>query len=202
MKTSPTTSRTFRRIGAATLALGLFVGLSACGDDKKSDDKPSTTPAAGGSAVAATTPTIFSAWARTSPANVKRGAAYMRIENTTADKLLTAAVDSSVAGKAEIHEVVPDTSMSSMPPTSDDHSDHGSMPGMGSTPANMPMKMQEVEFIEIPANHVVELKPGGYHVMLLDLAKPLEKGQSFELTLTFEKAGDVKVTVPVQDDAP
>ncbi|MFZ8900881.1 MAG: copper chaperone PCu(A)C [Ilumatobacteraceae bacterium] len=46
------------------------------------------------------------------------------------------------------------------------------------------------------------LKPGGYHVMIFDLVAPLEIGQTFDVTLTFEKAGDVIVPVEVREDAP
>ena len=41
------------------------------------------------------------------------------------------------------------------------------------------------------------MKPGGYHIMLMGLDAPLKEGDEIELTLTFEKAGDVKVKVPV-----
>jgi copper(I)-binding protein len=64
------------------------------------------------------------------------------------------------------------------------------------------MQMQEVDRIDLPAGTAVALAPGGYHVMLLDLVKPLELGDTFTLTLTFEKAGTREVTVTVRDDAP
>ena len=59
------------------------------------------------------------------------------------------------------------------------------------------MTMQEVESIPLPAGETVKLEPGGYHIMLLDLAEPLEEGMEFELTLTFEQAGELTVTVTV-----
>ncbi|MEZ5144143.1 MAG: copper chaperone PCu(A)C [Acidimicrobiales bacterium] len=61
------------------------------------------------------------------------------------------------------------------------------------------MQMQEVSSIEIPANGKVELKPGGYHIMLIELAAPLKKGETVELTLTFDKADKVTVQAPVRD---
>ena len=64
------------------------------------------------------------------------------------------------------------------------------------------MVMQEVDSIAIPAGETVELKPGGYHIMLIDLAAPLEIGQEFDIVLTFANAGDVTVTVVVADEAP
>ena len=62
------------------------------------------------------------------------------------------------------------------------------------------MTMQEVDSIAIPAGEKVALEPGGYHVMLMELAKPLEVGSTFELTLTFAKAGDITVEVEVRDE--
>ena len=63
---------------------------------------------------------------------------------------------------------------------------------------NGAMKMRQVDGIDLPAGKPVTLKPGGYHIMLLDLAHPLKQGQSFPLTLSFEKAGKQNVTVKVQ----
>jgi periplasmic copper chaperone A len=61
------------------------------------------------------------------------------------------------------------------------------------------MKMREVAgSLSIPAGGSVALKPSSYHVMLIGLKKPLTVGEKFPLTLTFEKAGNISVTVPVQ----
>ena len=78
----------------------------------------------------------------------------------------------------------------------------------GDTSGSMPvtteptMMMQPVDGIDLPAGTAVELKPGGYHIMLLDLVAPLEMGQTFTITLTFEQAGSVEVPVTVGDAAP
>jgi copper(I)-binding protein len=64
------------------------------------------------------------------------------------------------------------------------------------------MEMQEVERIAIRAGTPTELKPGGYHVMLMNLVKPLELGTEISITLTFARAGDVVITVPVLEEAP
>jgi copper(I)-binding protein len=61
------------------------------------------------------------------------------------------------------------------------------------------MTMQQVDSVEIPAGGLVAFKPGGFHIMLMELAKPLVKGETFDLTLHFEKAGDKTVTVTVKD---
>ena len=59
------------------------------------------------------------------------------------------------------------------------------------------MKMEHVDGIDIPANGKLVMKPGGYHIMLMGLNQPLKEGDEIELTLTFEKAGEVKVKAKV-----
>ena len=60
------------------------------------------------------------------------------------------------------------------------------------------MHMSQVKGgIAIPSNGMVELKPGGYHVMLMGLKAPLKKGGKFMLKLTFKKAGQKTIHVPI-----
>jgi copper(I)-binding protein len=59
------------------------------------------------------------------------------------------------------------------------------------------MRMRQVETIALPAGQTVELKPGSYHLMFVGLKAPLKAGDKFPLTLRFEKAGAVEVTVNV-----
>ncbi len=60
------------------------------------------------------------------------------------------------------------------------------------------MKMFRVDGVPVPANGTVELKPGGYHLMLLDLAEPLVAGDTFTVTLQFERAGAIAAEVTVR----
>ena len=60
------------------------------------------------------------------------------------------------------------------------------------------MRMRQVEAVELPAGQSVEFKPGGYHLMFMDLKAPLKAGDSFPMTLRFEKAGALTVTVKGQ----
>ena len=61
------------------------------------------------------------------------------------------------------------------------------------------MRMQAVQGgIEVPAGGQVELKPGGYHVMLIGLTRDLTDGEKFPLTLQFEKGGEVTVEAEVR----
>jgi len=73
--------------------------------------------------------------------------------------------------------------------------DGGSMPAGG----HGTMAMRQVEGIDIPAGGEVMLEPGGFHIMLFDLAGPLTVGDTVPVTLTFEQAGEVKVDAEVRD---
>jgi copper(I)-binding protein len=60
------------------------------------------------------------------------------------------------------------------------------------------MKMRAVKGIDLKPGATVELRPGGYHVMLEDLKRPLQQGEQFPMLLTFEKAGAVEIKVKVE----
>jgi hypothetical protein len=112
---------------------------------------------------------VSNAWARATPAKAENGVAYVTIKSPTEDRLLSAA--SPVAKKVELHSM---------------------------EMAGMVMKMRPLAGLEIPAGQPVTLKPGGEHIMLMGLNGPLREGQSFPLTLTFERAGTREVTVAVE----
>lgn len=114
---------------------------------------------------------VTHAWARATAATAKTGAAYLTLVNkgTSDDRLV--AVAGTVAAKAELHVT---------------------------NAENGVMKMRPLAAVEVKAGGQAELKPGGMHIMLVGLAAPLKEGQQFPLTLTFEKAGTVEVTVTVE----
>jgi copper(I)-binding protein len=112
---------------------------------------------------------IKDAWARATPGAAQTAAAYVTIVSAAGDRLTAASTP--VAQKAELHTMTMDGSV---------------------------MKMRQVDDIDLPAGKTVTLKPGGYHIMLTGLTQPLTEGQTFPLTLTFEKAGTREVTVAVQ----
>lgn len=60
-------------------------------------------------------------------------------------------------------------------------------------------KMQHVERIAVPAGEIVELAPGGYHVMFMGLSDPFEVGEEIPVTLVFEKAGELEVAFRVEE---
>ncbi len=112
---------------------------------------------------------VSNAWARATPAKAENGVAYLTILSPTADRLVS--VSSPVAKKAELHTM---------------------------SMAGMVMQMRPLAGLDIPAGRPVTLKPSGEHIMLLGLDRPLQEGESFPLTLNFEKAGPLTVTAAVQ----
>lgn len=159
------------------------------------------------------------AWARTSPMNAEAGAAYMVLSSDDEVTITSAEVSSDIAGVAELHETVAvghdddamddesmdedamdedamdDESMDEDAMDEDDMDDDA----MG----DMAMTMQELTGgLTIPAGGEVALEPGGIHVMMLDLAAPLETGDTFDLTLNTDDGESITVSVEVRDDAP
>ena len=145
--------------------------------------------------------TVSDAWARSSPSGVTMGAAYFDITSVDDDSLVAVSVSNDVAARAEIHEVV-----KAMDLGDDEMHDHDMGDGemhdhdMGDDGMHDgAMSMQEMDALELPAGTLVQLVPGGYHIMLIDLAKPLVVGETFDLTLDFDQAPNLTVTVEVSD---
>jgi len=195
--------RSLPRIAASVLAVGALA-LTACGDDDESDSGSQTTETTVDTTVATTAGDEISfsgEWARNSPAAATMGAAYLTITSPIDDALVGAKVDASIAATAEIHEMVMDhDSMGSMGTDTTMHM--GSMGGSTTMPMGGEMVMQEVDRIELPTGQAVELKPGGYHIMLIDLVAPLELGGTVQITLVFEVAGEITIEFPVLEEAP
>jgi periplasmic copper chaperone A len=128
--------------------------------------------ACGGSSSGSNGITVSDAWVRSPVIIDQPGAAYLVIQNNgaMADKLLSA--ESEAAKMVELHESIESGGMVSMAP---------------------------VPNIPIPANGRVELKPGGFHMMLMGLTRPLKTGDKVQLTLNFEKAGKIPVTAEVKE---
>ena len=156
-----------------------------------------------------------SPWARTSAAGQTTGAIYFDLTVDEDDRLVGASVPASVAATAEVHEVVMVEDEMDETHDMDDMSgemthdmdesgemegshDMDDMDGLGGQ-----MRMQELEDgLALVAGETVTFEPGGYHVMLLDIAEPLVAGDEIELTLEFAEAGDQTLTVEVMETAP
>jgi periplasmic copper chaperone A len=181
-----------KRTTALTIAVLALGGLAACGDDE------------------ASSPEAESAWARTSPMAVEVGAMYMQISSPDDDRLTAVTVSPEIAARTEIHETVAADGAMTEGTMAEDAADDTMTEGtMAEGESEAPMEgdmgamvMQQVPFLELPADETVSLEPGGYHVMLLGLAEPLEVGQTFDATLVFENADPLTVTVEVRDEAP
>ena len=154
---------------AAVLIAAASLGLAACGEDEDTGPSAATTAEA---------VSVSGPWARVTAPEATTSAAYMTITSKDGDVLTNASVPAGIAGMAQLHETT--TSGESM-----DSMDGESMSAMKG--------MKEVEQIDIPAGGSLELKPGGYHIMLMELAQPIAAGDTVPVTLTFEKAGEVTV---------
>jgi copper(I)-binding protein len=172
----------------AIAAVAIFATtLTACGDSES--DSGNETEAVAETEVAAeeteestetsqvaASITIEEQWARTSPMDSTVGAAYMNIVSNADDALVGASVDTSIAMMTQVHETT--------------------------KAADGSMGMKEIAALPLPAGIEVELKPGGYHIMMMKLAKPLVVGESIDITLTFESGATQVVTVPVLAEEP
>jgi periplasmic copper chaperone A len=202
-------------LARTALALALAVGLTAaaCGDADDAGpaaDQTTTAPSGDASGVE-----VSGAWARASAAGQLRGAAYFTVTSPTDDAIVAASVPAGIAGAVELHETTMhgEGTHGEMDGGEGMHGGmdgggegmHGDrMDGEGTHSGGMDgsMSMRQVERIELPAGQPVELRPGGLHVMLLDLPEPLVDGESFTLTLSLASGGEVEVEVEVRDQAP
>lgn len=112
---------------------------------------------------------VTQAWARATPGKAETGAAYLTLEAPAGDRLTS--LSTPVAKAAELHTMTIEGGL---------------------------MKMRPLSGVDLPAGQAVTLKPGGTHIMLMGLKEALRAGQSFPLTLHFEKAGDREVNVAVE----
>ena len=179
--------KSLRRTGIALLfpvaILAALLGNACGGGGSKSATSTPTTPTPGASAAAAS-PTPNNATAKAGNIDLWNIRARTTVTDTTAvyftmknsgpdDTLLSAAVDPSIGGPAQVHVTV----------TS------------GGT-----MQMQEMKAgLPIPANATIELRPGSYHIMVMNLKKPIANGDVLPVTLVFEKGGTVTIKAVAQD---
>jgi periplasmic copper chaperone A len=113
---------------------------------------------------------IESPWSRATAPGAKIAAGYMMIRNHSAlpDRLIGAA--SPLAAKVETHLTMRDGEI---------------------------MRMREVRGYDVPANGSFELKPGGAHLMFVEIKRPFKEGDRIPATLRFQKAGEIKVEFQV-----
>jgi copper(I)-binding protein len=128
-------------------------------------------------ATLAQTVEVKDAWARATVQGQMATGAFMKLTAKEGTRLVS--VSSPVAGVSEVHEMSMDNNV---------------------------MKMRAIPGLDLPAGKAVELKPGGYHVMLMDLKAPLQKDTAIPLTLVFKDAKGVEtkteIKVPVASMPP
>lgn len=113
--------------------------------------------------------TVQDAWIRATVAQQKASGAFMRITSTEATRLV--GIATPAAPIAEVHEMKMEDGV---------------------------MKMRGIDGIALKAGETLELKPGGYHVMLMDLPAAMNAGSTVPMTLTFKDAAGKESTVQVQ----
>jgi copper(I)-binding protein len=111
---------------------------------------------------------VKDAWARPAVPGQSGTGAFMTITAPQGAKLVGAS--SAVAGVTEIHEMAMEGNV---------------------------MKMRAIAALDLPAGRSVELKPGGYHVMLMDLKQPLKAGEKVKIELRLEMTDGKRVTQPI-----
>jgi copper(I)-binding protein len=110
-------------------------------------------------------------WARATPGGARTGAAYMTLINNgpSGDRLLGATTP--LADKVRFHKETEDNGVS---------------------------RMREVPTVDLEPGAKIIFKPGEMHMMIVGLKQPLTEGKTFQLTLQFEKAGNVEVMIPIE----
>jgi copper(I)-binding protein len=114
---------------------------------------------------------IESPYAFSRPVGAREGAVYFVIVNSTATADRLIGVSSPASDIIELHTTVRDGSV---------------------------LRMREVQSVEIPARGRIELRPGGLHVMVMGLDRPLTLGTTLPLTLRFEKSGTIDIQVEIR----
>ena len=111
-------------------------------------------------------------WSRATPSGAQVGVGYMEIRNkgTQPDRLVEASTPA--AKRVEMHITQRDGDV---------------------------MRMRQVKDFEIPARERITLRPGGSHLMLVDIVQPLKKGERFTMRLRFERAGEMDIELEVQE---
>jgi periplasmic copper chaperone A len=115
---------------------------------------------------------INNPWSRAVPKGAKVAAGYMKINNTGTEPDRLVGGSTPVAGRFEIHEMSMDKGVMKMRPL----------------PSGL----------EIKPGETVELKPSSFHIMMMDLKEPIQRGKPFKASLMFEKAGEVDVDFAVE----
>jgi copper(I)-binding protein len=115
--------------------------------------------------------TVSEAYARATPPNAPTSAIFLTMSNTSEQEVSLVSASTPAAGRVELHTMLMDGDV---------------------------MQMRQVEQIEVASGKVVELKPGGLHLMLFDLQTQFAEGEELALKLFFSDGSQQQLTVPVK----
>jgi copper(I)-binding protein len=113
---------------------------------------------------------VVEAWARASIGTARPAAAYVTLVNDSTKPALLLSVSSPAAGNVNVHKTVKDGEV---------------------------MKMVPADSLEIPAGERIEMKPGGYHIMLMELRQAIRKGETLDLALEFAGGAVIDISARV-----
>ncbi|MEE1675278.1 copper chaperone PCu(A)C [Agarivorans aestuarii] len=115
--------------------------------------------------------TVSDAYARATPPNAPTSAIFLKMSNTSEQKVSLVSASTPAAGRVELHTMLMDGDV---------------------------MQMRKVNEIEVASGEVVELKPGGLHLMLFDLQTKFAEGEEVELNLEFSDGSQQQLTAPIK----
>ena len=115
---------------------------------------------------------VRAAWSRATPPGAKVAAGYLEIRNTGSQPDRLVGASTPVAKRVELHITQREGEV---------------------------MRMRQVKDFEIPPRGSITLAPGGSHLMLVEIVRPLKKGERFPMRLRFERAGEIDVELEVQE---
>lgn len=115
---------------------------------------------------------VSDAWVQLSPLPDRPAAAYLMLQNNTAQDDVLMSVDTDIAAASEVHESREESGV---------------------------VRMVHLKQLDLPSGARIDLQPGGMHIMLIDLTRPLEQGDEVSITLTFANAGSIQVHAQVRE---
>lgn len=161
------------RTFATALSLSVLAGVAATAHAADASKATGATNATNATNATSNAPVkVEDAWVRATVPNQHATGVFMRLTSPEAGRLI--AVESDAAKHVEVHEMAMQDDV---------------------------MKMRQVPAIALPAGQPVDLKPGGYHVMLIDLARQITPGDHIDVTLIVEDAKQQQHRVPVSVEA-
>jgi periplasmic copper chaperone A len=113
---------------------------------------------------------LSDAWSRATPPTANTGVAYVTVSNQGGEADRLVAVEATVAARAEMHMHLMDGDIA---------------------------RMRPVQAVDVPPSETIVFRPGGLHIMLVDLKAPLKEGEGLPLTLVFERSGRVRVDASI-----